>query len=153
MQNKDLLVQTKRILIDQNPSEPFKNLSVPWKFSPKTQVPLPSYFSVSALKDYLQCPFRFYLRHILKIKPKELNQREMSPATFGTIFHNTVSVLEGQKLEVCSDKKTIQNKLLKRAENLIFDQFGTELSFALQMQKFVPLGLNDFYNSLDLFHQ
>ena len=135
VQNKDLLAQTKRILIDQNPSEPFKNLSVPWKFSPKTQVPLPSYFSVSALKDYLQCPFRFYLRHILKIKPKELNQREMSPATFGTIFHNTVSVLEGQKLEVCSDKKTIQNKLLKRAENLIFDQFGTELSFALQMQK------------------
>lgn len=137
VKQKDLLKLTEQILIKKEPEDSFVNLKAPWKFQAVTSPPLslPKHFSVSALKDYLQCPFRFYLKHILKIKPKNLNEKEMSAATFGTLFHNTVSSLAGQKFDASTHVEMLQDSLCKQADALILEQFGKQLSFALQMQR------------------
>ena len=135
LKREALLKQTKQIVIDQVATETFKRLEVPWKIKEGSKEKLPSHFSVSALKDYLQCPFRFYLKHILKLPPKKTHERELSPAIFGTLFHDTVALLQGYDLDHKTDPKALKDNLIKKAESLIFSQFGKRLSFALEMQK------------------
>lgn len=140
LKREALLKQTKQILIDEVATETFKRLEVPWKLKEGSKEKLPSHFSVSALKDYLQCPFRFYLKHILKLPPKKTLERELSPAIFGTLFHDTVALLQGYDLDYKTDAIALKDALIKKAESLIFSRFGNRLSFALEMQKETLLG-------------
>ncbi len=46
--------------------------------------------SASNLKDYLDCPFRFYISHILRKKPVKEPEEYMDAATQGTILHDSM---------------------------------------------------------------
>lgn len=46
--------------------------------------------SASNLKDYLDCPFRFYVSHILRKKPVKEPEEYMDAATQGTILHDSM---------------------------------------------------------------
>ncbi len=46
--------------------------------------------SVSGLKDYLDCPYRFYLKHVLGIRIREDTAAEMDAALFGTLAHEAL---------------------------------------------------------------
>ena len=57
---------------------------------PRTDVAIPESLSVSAFKSYLQCPFRFYLQHILKLEAPSDSRRDMSPRLFGDVVHEVL---------------------------------------------------------------
>lgn len=107
--------------------------SLPWKLSPPQGIELPKTISVSALKNYLECPFRFFLRHILKLRTLDVETRELTPATFGTLFHDTVAELTTQDIIGTSEATLIQ-KTHAIAEAKLQHQFGKHLSFALRLQ-------------------
>ncbi len=46
--------------------------------------------TVSYFKDYLRCPYRFYLQHVLKLREADDSAREMHPGQFGTIIHDVL---------------------------------------------------------------
>jgi RecB family exonuclease len=46
--------------------------------------------SVSAFKSYLQCPYRFYLKHILKLRRHDDSAYELSPLDFGVLAHDVL---------------------------------------------------------------
>jgi hypothetical protein len=46
--------------------------------------------SVTAFKSYLECPYRFYLRHVLKLKPVDDAARELAANQFGDLVHAAV---------------------------------------------------------------
>lgn len=50
-------------------------------------------FSPSALKTYKECPYRFYLSHILRLKEPKAIKEEYDASIWGTIFHNTLARL------------------------------------------------------------
>ncbi len=47
--------------------------------------------SVTSFKDYLVCPYRFYLKHVYKLRVSDDRALELDAAQFGTLIH---SVLE-----------------------------------------------------------
>lgn len=47
--------------------------------------------SASALKDYLNCPFQFYLRNIEGLKPEDEIVEDVDSGKFGTIYHDTMA--------------------------------------------------------------
>ena len=90
---------------------------------------------MSKLNDYLICPFRFYLKHILKLRIENYDDREMSASTFGTLFHKVVAQLKGKKLSGSMNPSKLANELKAYAEKAIQRDYGFNLSFALQIQK------------------
>jgi RecB family exonuclease len=63
-------------------------------FKPPTPEPLirgRTHFSVTEFKDYLACHYRYYLRHIKKLKAIDDAAAELDGGTFGTLLHETLS--------------------------------------------------------------
>jgi ATP-dependent helicase/nuclease subunit B len=42
---------------------------------------------VTAFRDYLMCPYRFYLRHVCKLTTVDDQETELDSPTFGSLFH------------------------------------------------------------------
>ena len=53
------------------------------------QEPL-SKLRVTAFRDYLGCPYRFWLRHVLRLKEARDDACEAGYADFGTLIHDTL---------------------------------------------------------------
>ncbi|WP_428389323.1 PD-(D/E)XK nuclease family protein [Mucisphaera sp.] len=60
---------------------------------PSTPIAPPLRLSITALKSYLACPYRFYLRHVLKLNVVEDAFAELDAASFGTLLHNSLARL------------------------------------------------------------
>jgi RecB family exonuclease len=45
---------------------------------------------VTEFRDYLACPYRYYLRHYLQLQTVETTAEELDPATFGTLLHEVL---------------------------------------------------------------
>jgi CRISPR/Cas system-associated exonuclease Cas4 (RecB family) len=90
-----------------------------------------SLLSPSALNDYLDCPLRFYLRYVAKLKEPNEVSMEIESNVFGSIFHKAAEMLY-KKLTAIHKRVTSEdiNKLLKgetwRLEQLVDDAFKSE---------------------------
>jgi ATP-dependent helicase/nuclease subunit B len=109
--------------------------TLPWRIRPPDGLAMPERLSVSALKSYLQCPFRFFLKHIMKMQPVDTASREMSPAAFGSLIHAVLAKLEGMAIHAETGEAEFQARLQSLAEAEVENQFGAKLSFALRLQK------------------
>ncbi len=50
----------------------------------------PTSLTVTSFKEYLKCPYRFYLQKILKLNPLADDWRELSGGTFGDLIHDVL---------------------------------------------------------------
>jgi RecB family exonuclease len=46
--------------------------------------------NVTAFRDYQACPYRFYLRHVLRLEPIDDSPREMDGRAFGNVAHDVL---------------------------------------------------------------
>lgn len=51
---------------------------------------IPNQLSVTKFKEYLRCPYRFYLNIIMRLRPATDDWRELSGGTFGDLAHNVL---------------------------------------------------------------
>ncbi|WP_269525841.1 PD-(D/E)XK nuclease family protein [Coraliomargarita parva] len=109
--------------------------SQPWKLAAVAGYTCPKELSVSQIKSYLQCPFRFFLQNIMGMRSQDTESRELSPAAFGTLFHDTVDELRGYKLDRSMTAGELIKKLHRIAEEKLRHRYGSELSFALRLQE------------------
>jgi hypothetical protein len=83
------------------PSRPRRNILAPdGKARPKSDLPIPpplatagqplTKISVTAFKSYLACPYRFYLRHVLRLESLTDSLAELDPAAFGNLLHDVL---------------------------------------------------------------
>ncbi|MBP8256512.1 MAG: PD-(D/E)XK nuclease family protein [Opitutaceae bacterium] len=63
-----------------------------WRLKPAMVAP-PERVSVTALRDWLECPFRFYLKHALKMRRVEIDKAELDARDFGNLLHATLQRL------------------------------------------------------------
>jgi hypothetical protein len=54
---------------------------------PSPDVPIPDRLPATAFRDYLACPYRFYLRHVLGLRQVRDLPRELPPGDFGRLLH------------------------------------------------------------------
>jgi ATP-dependent helicase/nuclease subunit B len=63
-----------------------------WRLQPRAAPP-PERLPVTALRAYLACPFRFYLRHILRMEKVDPDKAELDARDFGTLLHGALQSL------------------------------------------------------------
>lgn len=93
---------------------------------------IPENLSVTGLKDYLACPFRFYLGHVLHMEASGDSAREMDALLFGSLAHEALEQLH-QHPEL-SDEHQIRELLTADLERRFQAQFGSRPSLALTIQ-------------------
>jgi hypothetical protein len=55
-----------------------------------TSVSVPSSMKVTEFADYLKCPYRYFLRHRVKLATASDHDEELSPAAFGSLIHEAL---------------------------------------------------------------
>ena len=102
------------------------------------QTPLvenPERISVTALKDYLACPFRFYLKHIVRMGQPEPDRREMNARDFGSVTH---FVLEcwGNDTEAreLADAEKLSAYFDAKLDQVTLEKFGKKPPLAIRIQ-------------------
>jgi ATP-dependent helicase/nuclease subunit B len=60
-----------------------------WLWQPRAVV-APERLPVTSLTDWLACPFRFYLKHALRMQVPEPQRIEWNARDFGTVIHNVL---------------------------------------------------------------
>jgi ATP-dependent helicase/nuclease subunit B len=105
-----------------------------WPLRPRV-VPPPATLSVTALRDYLACPFRFYLKHVLRLEPVDLTKAELDARDFGTLLHGALQVMgEDEKLRGCADEAVLRDALLAKFEHNVRARYGDVLTLPLVVQ-------------------
>ncbi len=99
------------------------------------RVPPPTRLRVTSFRDYLTCPFRFYLRHALGMGEVDDRKREMDAMDFGTLCHEALEAFgRDEELRDTSDAARIGAFLQDRADAWVRRRYGRTLSAPLRVQ-------------------
>ena len=102
---------------------------------PQENAPVFSRLSVTAFTDYLKCPFRFYLKHVLKMEEYDATQAELDARAFGSLFHDTMQELHlNQSLRDSTDAAAITGFLHLTLEERVEHTYGPHLTIPVAVQ-------------------
>jgi ATP-dependent helicase/nuclease subunit B len=105
-----------------------------WPLQPTVAPPLKK-ISVTAFRDYLQCPFRFYLRRVRRMAALDLEKAELDARDFGNLMHEALRVWgDDEKLRTCGEESVLREALLSTLEGKIRAHYGRELTLPLVIQ-------------------
>jgi ATP-dependent helicase/nuclease subunit B len=105
-----------------------------WQLQPPV-VPPPVRVSVTAFRDYLRCPFRFYLKHALKMETVDPFKSELDALDFGTLCHAALEAMGREPaLRDRTDAAGLREFLLAHVDRRARDLYGTELTLPLLVQ-------------------
>jgi ATP-dependent helicase/nuclease subunit B len=105
-----------------------------WRLEPRVAPP-PAKLGVTAVRDYLACPFRFYLKHVLHMEPIDPAKAELDARDFGTLLHGALQKLgDDPGLRVCADEATLRDALLTAFERMVRADYGELLTLPLVVQ-------------------
>jgi ATP-dependent helicase/nuclease subunit B len=96
-----------------------------WPLQPPA-VPIKNTLSVTAFRDYLACPFRFYLKRGLRMEELDDRKTEMDAMDFGNICHYALQQFGlDQTMRDCEDREKLATFLGEQAASLVCRQYGT----------------------------
>jgi len=91
--------------------------------------------SVTAFRDYLACPFRFYLRRVLGAVPLDERPGEMDAAQIGDLCHHALETLgRDEAVRREEDPRVVTAFLQEHAARWVHHCFGANLSLPLRIQ-------------------
>ncbi len=95
----------------------------------------PRRLSVTAFKDYLDCPFRFYLKHILGMEELADRKTELDAMEFGTLIHYALQrMAQTREIQSSHDEHRIARFLHAQAEAWVRERFGESVPLTVQVQ-------------------
>jgi len=132
----ELARRVKILFRDVEPSDAgLRRSKDDWKWT-TPQVAPPTRLSVTSLRDYLACPFRYYLKHVLRMQSPEPDRGEWNQRDFGTITHE---VLEnwGRDPEArdFSKSEAIHDWLVADLDRVVAHWFGARPPLAIRIQR------------------
>lgn len=81
---------------------------------------------VTQFRDYLACPYRFYLRHVLGLELVDDAADELSGAAFGSLAHEVLAAFGASELRDSTDTEQIAEFLLAEVNRLCGGLFGKD---------------------------
>ncbi|QEF97590.1 ATP-dependent helicase/deoxyribonuclease subunit B [Stieleria maiorica] len=90
--------------------------------------------SVTAFKAYLECPYRFYLRHVLQLKPVDDSARELAANQFGDLVHGAVEHFGESAEKDEADEKRIFDSLRHHLHDYAANHYGDHAESAVRLQ-------------------
>lgn len=105
-----------------------------WLLSPRVVAP-PEQVAVTALRRWLACPFRFYLKSVLRMEPVDPAKTEMDAFDFGTLCHAALEAMgKDPALRDCTDPAALREFLLSELARDVRGQFGSDLPVPVLIQ-------------------
>ncbi len=89
---------------------------------------------VTAFRDYLASPYRFYLRHVLKLSELDDRVDELSPQAFGTLLHNVLNEFARSDVRDSAEAAEIREFLRNDLQRSADEQFGAPRIMAVDVQ-------------------
>jgi ATP-dependent helicase/DNAse subunit B len=89
---------------------------------------------VTAFRDYLASPYRYYLRHVLRLEELTDDLDELDAAAFGTLIHDVLKEFGQSNVRDSSDEQEITRFLEKSVEALAAKRFGPDPLAAVRIQ-------------------
>ncbi len=89
--------------------------------------------SVTAFRDYLRCPYRFYLRHVLRLRSQDDALAELDAPQFGVLIHDTLASLQGP-ISTSPDPVEVRQFLIAKLHELASKTFGPKPAAAVLIQ-------------------
>lgn len=93
-----------------------------------------SSMSVTAFRDYIACPYRFYLKYVLGLRPLDDQATEMDGGLFGTIAHEVLGAFAHCDEATSAQAQTIHAMLNRTLDQLARDRFGNDPLPAVRVQ-------------------
>lgn len=90
--------------------------------------------SVTSFKDYLACPYRFYLRHVLGLDRFDDRALEMDGALFGQLMHEVLFRFAGTAASESEDEKLIRSALSRILDAASAKRFGAKPLPSVELQ-------------------
>ena len=90
--------------------------------------------SVTSFRTYLECPYRFYLAHVLRLQGLDDTAEELGPAAFGTLLHDVLRRFGEEPIRTASDPKEITRFLHHTLDQLVDSRYGQEHLPAVSVQ-------------------
>jgi len=78
---------------------------------PTADAPIPTRLPATAFRDYLACPYRFHLRHVLGLRPVRDLPRELQPGDFGRLLHAVLGRFARGPAAASDDAETVARTL------------------------------------------
>lgn len=89
---------------------------------------------VTQFKDYLKCPYRFYLQHVLRLDEQADDWTEMSGGTFGDLAHDVLQSFAESDCRDSREDKEIFSWLSKQLDQEVEIRFPGSRLPALRIQ-------------------
>ncbi len=84
----------------------------------------PPTVSVTAMRDYLACPYRFYLKHVLRLNEEVDSDVELDARKFGILLHDSLSMMGRNPVSMSTDAEEIESFLIKQLHIVALEKFG-----------------------------
>ena len=136
--------QPSRVLSLLDPVSPKRTARLPGMFASGPDessflVPEPtatglSQISATAFSDYLECPYRFYLKHVLRLKTIEDQSGELSSPDFGNLAHDALKEFGKSELADSTDIDATAEFLRSAAWKWVGIRHGRHRPEAVEVQ-------------------
>ncbi len=93
-----------------------------------------SHMTVTAFRDYLACPYRFYLGHVLKLREEQDADAELDAPMFGNLVHDTLEHLGNGPVSKSSDPAEVEQFLLSKLQEVALKRYGPNPPSAVLIQ-------------------
>ncbi len=122
-----------RILLPGSLRPGRENSNLPVPEPPATPTPVPI-FRVTEFRDYLACPYRYYLRHQLKLEALADSAQELDAGQFGSLLHEALMHFGRSELVDSTNPEEIRDRLFLALGELTAARFGGAAQPAVQVQ-------------------
>ncbi|SVC71697.1 uncharacterized protein METZ01_LOCUS324551, partial [marine metagenome] len=95
-QEKELPARVQHLFAELPLDEQPPAWSVAWPLQIGNVAPVEK-IGVTSIANYLACPYRFYLRHVLRMETLDLEQRELDARGFGSLVHDVLDAFGKDK--------------------------------------------------------
>ena len=91
--------------------------------------------SVTTFGEYLECPFRFYLKRVLGMEALDDQKMELDAPDFGLLVHAVLHAMaQDEEMRRCQDAGELHDFLCARAADWIKDRLGPSLPLQVESQ-------------------
>ena len=138
-----LLLTTERSALPSRVTTLFREIEPPeaglrwhadWQWQVRRADP-PKRISVTSIRDYLACPFRYYLKHVIGMQVPETARVEWNARDFGTVAHEVLECW-GKDVEAREFDKseTLSAWLSAELDRVVTASFGKRVPMAVRIQ-------------------
>jgi len=90
--------------------------------------------SVTSFRDYIACPYRFYLRHVLRLRTADDHADELDGAAFGSLAHEVLRMFGASPERDSTDVEQIRHALHDALNRSVAASFGPDAMAVVHVQ-------------------